>query len=205
LNLTFLKKALNRSGIIKALLNMVNVTNNERTYLIIAVVSLVFLFSGLVQNPFFVVPVFASPPAYCFEHNCPDRACDNNPGKGTATCCWVEPGAIGPGPAEIKCQTCHVNTNTGEFENCTSVLKKGRPDSSVIAPPPSGVAPPPTTETCPDNTALDAKGNCAPVTQTPKETPSTDQGTTQPSPTDDNKPSKPKLPKGDILKLQPTG
>jgi hypothetical protein len=61
----------------------------------------------------------------------------------------------------------------------------------------------PSTTTCPDNTALDAKGNCAPVTQTPKESPSKDQGTTQPPPTDDNKPSKPKLPKGDILKLQP--
>jgi hypothetical protein len=79
------------------------------------------------------------------------------------------------------------------------------------APPPPPPPPPPPTDhvvekstgTCPDNTALDAKGNCAPVTQTPKETPSTDQGTTQPPTTDDNKPSKPKLPKGDILKLQP--
>jgi hypothetical protein len=73
----------------------------------------------------------------------------------------------------------------------------------IVAPPPSGVAPPPSTQTCPENTALDANGNCAPVTQGPKETPSTDQGTTQPPTTDDNKPSKPKLPKGDILKLQP--
>jgi hypothetical protein len=143
--------------------------------------------------------VFASAPAYCFEHDCPNRSCDN--GLGKATCCWQDPGAIGPGGPELKCQTCDVNTNTGEFENCTSALK-GRPDSSVIAPPPSGVAPPPSTETCPDNTALDAKGNCAPVTQNPKESPSKDQGTTQPPTTDDYKPSKPKLPKGDILKLQ---
>jgi hypothetical protein len=61
----------------------------------------------------------------------------------------------------------------------------------------------PSTTTCPDNTALDAKGNCAPVTQTPKESPSKDQRTIQPPPTDDNKPSKHKLPKSDILKLQP--
>ena len=40
--------------------------------------------------------------------------------------------------------------------------------TSVIAPPPSGVAPPPSTEACPENTARDAKGNCAPLTQTPK-------------------------------------
>lgn len=70
----------------------------------------------------------------------------------------------------------------------------------IVAPPPSGVAPPPSTKTCPQNTAVDANGNCAPVTQGPKETPSTDQGTTQ---TDDNKPSKHKLPKGDILVPQP--
>jgi hypothetical protein len=55
------------------------------------------------------------------------------------------------------------------------------------------VAPPPSTETCPDNTALDANGNCAPVTQTPKE----------PKSSDDNKPSKPKLPKGSGVLEQP--
>jgi hypothetical protein len=61
------------------------------------------------------------------------------------------------------------------------------------APPPSGVAPPPSTQTCPENTALDANGNCAPVTQTPKE----------PKSSDDNNPSKPKLPKGGGVLEQP--
>lgn len=121
---------------------------------------------GDVCSQLSVQPVFASPPAYCFEHDCAERFCDNNPAKGTATCCWKEPGVI---PRETKCQTCHVNTSTGEFENCTSVLSKGRADSSIIAPPHSGVAPPPSTETCPENTALDAKGNCTPLTQTPEE------------------------------------
>lgn len=69
-----------------------------------------------------------------------------------------------------------VNTDTGEFENC-GLESKG---SSTIAPLPSGVAPPPSTQTCPANTALDANGNCAPLTQG-----LTDQGTTLP-PTNDN-------------------
>jgi hypothetical protein len=38
-------------------------------------------------------------------------------------------------------------------------------------PEPMGVAPPPSTQTCPENTAVDAKGNCAPLTQGPKEPP----------------------------------
>ena len=55
----------------------------------------------------------------------------------------------------------------------------------------------PSTTTCPENTALDTNGNCAPLTQG-----QTDQGTTtQPPSSDDNnnKPTKPKLPKGNIL------
>ena len=133
--------------------------------LVFVITSLMFLVSGAVYSQLSAPLVFAVGPAYCFEHDCPERFCDNNPAKGTATCCWRDPGII---PAQNTCQTCHVNTNTGEFENCTSVLNKGTPDRSVIAPPPSGVAPPPSTEACPENTARDAKGNCAPLTQTPK-------------------------------------
>jgi hypothetical protein len=213
---------------------MVNATNNERTYLIIkkisksiiiksmvlGVVSLVFLFSGLVQNPFFVVPVFAEPRDPCWGDECEGTKCSPF-GDFGVSCCWT-----GPNGFDI-CQICYV-LDDGQIDGCDPPTTKGSPDSSTIAPPPSGVAPPkvcpdgsapdangnctpvtqgpketPSTTTCPDNTALDDKGNCAPVTQGPKETPSTDQGTTQPPPTDDNKPSKPKLPKGDILKLQP--
>ena len=98
--------------------------------------------------------VFAAKPAYCFEHSCPIRSCTNNPANGTASCCWEEPGVI---PPENRCQTCHVNTDTGEFENCSEPASKHKPDTRTIAPPPSGVAPPPSTQTCPDNTALDAR------------------------------------------------
>jgi hypothetical protein len=154
---------------------------------------IVFIVAGLVFTPISLHPVFAAAPAYCFEHDCPSRTCDNNIKGGTASCCWEDFG-------ERKCQTCHVDTNTGEFYDCTSLnpTTQGGPPSGVIAPPPSGVAPPPSTTTCPENTALDANGNCAPVTQAP---PSTDQGTAtiQPSPPDDNKPLKHKLPKGNIL------
>jgi hypothetical protein len=70
------------------------------------------------------------------------------------------------------CQTCDVNTDTGEFENCSDPIivstDKGRAGPGVIAPPPSGVAPPPPTESCPENTARDVNGNCTPLTQTPE-------------------------------------
>lgn len=135
-----------------------------------------FLVVALICSPSTSI-VFAAKPDYCFENDCPGRLCDNNPAKGTATCCWSKPGVI---PPEPTCQTCHVNTETGEFENCTDVHSKGRPGIGIIAPPPSGVAPPPSTTTCPDITALDANGNCAPLTQAP-----TDQATTQP-PINDN-------------------
>jgi hypothetical protein len=36
---------------------------------------------------------------------------------------------------------------------------------------PGSIAPPPSTKTCPENTAVDANGNCAPVTQGPKGSP----------------------------------
>jgi hypothetical protein len=56
---------------------------------------------------------------------------------------------------------------------------------------------PPLSTSCPDGSAPDASGNCPPITQGPKESPSTDQGTiAQPR---DKKPSKPKLPKCEIL------
>jgi hypothetical protein len=140
--------------------------------LVFVITPLIFLVSAAVCSKLSVPLVLAAGPAYCFEHDCPERFCDNNPAKGTATCCWRDPGII---PAQNTCQTCHVNTNTGEFENCTSVLSKGKPDTSTVAPPPSGAAPPPSTNTCPENTVLDANGNCAPLTQGP-----TDQGTTLP-------------------------
>lgn len=214
---------------------MVNPINNERKNLIkrttcndvkpavLLFTSLLFLVAGLIYTPVYLHPVFAAAPSFCFQYNCPDRVCDNNPQEGTATCCWSEEGVL-----TVFCQTCEVNTQTGDFENCNDVHVGSRgqlPPSippSGVAPPPSGVAPPPpSTTTCPENTVVDANGNCAPLTQGPKESPpsSTDQGTTQPPdntasskqklpkggdllvgpPTEDNKPSKHKLPKDDRL------
>ena len=132
------------------------------------ITSLTFLVSGAICSQLFVQPAFAANPHYCFEHDCGgDRICDNNPKKGTATCCFRDPGTI---PQSTTCQTCHVNTTTGEFENCTSA-SEGQTGPGIIAPPPSGVAPPPPTESCPENTARDANGNCTPLTQTPEQAP----------------------------------
>jgi hypothetical protein len=174
---------------------MVNSTNNIIIKsMIIGFVPLVLLFSGLVQNPFFVVPVFAEPPDPCFGDGCEGGFCnDLFPGKAVQ-CCWN-----GPNGNSI-CQLCWTD-DQGNFFYCDPPRTKDKADSSTIAPPPSGVAPPPSTQTCPENTALDANGNCAPLTQGP-----TDQGTTAqpPSSTDDNKPPKPKLPKGDILDQSPS-
>ena len=121
-------------------------------------------------------------------------------------CCYKEYDTNTGDTVAIYCTECYDNGTgnlaCGPYEKVESIKP---PDGAQdfpkdTAPPPVGVAPPPSsTQTCPENTALDANGNCAPVTQAP---PSTDQGTTtiQPSPpSDDNKPLKHKLPKANIL------
>jgi len=118
---------------------------------------------GLIYGPISINLILAAPPHPCFggaqDYVC---ICENNPAKLTAKCCWHD--SI---TGSYACQTCEVNTDTGDFENCTS---KGKPDSSVVAPPPSGKAPPPSTEKCPDNSAVDQNGNCTPTTQLPDDT-----------------------------------
>lgn len=146
--------------------------------LIFVIFLLTFLISGTICGQLLVFPVWAAPMHPCFDGGCPGfRNCTNDPGALKATCCWKEPGVI---PPEINCQTCNVNTDTGEFENCSSAASEGTPGSGVIAPPPSGVAPPPSIETCPENTARDVNSNCTPLTQTPEE--SSPEGPTELTP-----------------------
>jgi hypothetical protein len=118
---------------------------------------------GLIYCPISIHVILAAPPHPCFggaqDYVC---ICENNPAKLTAKCCWND--SI---TGSYSCQTCEVNTDTGDFENCTS---KGKSDSSVVAPPPSGKAPPPSTEQCPDNVAVDKNGNCTPTSQLPDDT-----------------------------------
>ena len=120
------------------------------------------LTAGLIYGPISINLILAAPPHPCFggaqDYVC---ICENNPAKRTANCCWYD--SI---TGSYACQTCEVNTDTGDFENCTS---KGKPDSSVVAPSPSGKAPPPSTEKCPDNVAVDKNGNCSPTIQLPNE------------------------------------
>ena len=117
---------------------------------------------GLTYSTVAIGNVYAAPPHPCFDgaqdYNC---ICENNPAKLTATCCWYDPITGGN-----NCQTCEVNTDTGDFENCTS---KGKPDSSVVASPPSGIAPPTAPEQCPENVAVDMNSNCSPSAQLPEE------------------------------------
>jgi hypothetical protein len=158
---------------------------------VLVVASLSFLVAGLIYCPISLRPVFAAPPDACFGDGCSNTKCVNQPEVLYAQCCWTEGG-------HQYCQGCSINTNTGEFEKCSDVIQisKGKPDTSIIAPPPSGVAPPPLTTTCPANTVLDTNGNCAPVTQGP------DQGTTTQPPTGDNT-NNPKHHKGDELSQLP--
>jgi hypothetical protein len=148
--------------------------------------SIVFgLVVGLTYSPISLQPLFAMSPDPCFgKHSagCPNMSCKNYPETLTATCCWTD---IHDG--ELACQTCWVNTDTGEFENCSSTSIGGS-DSSVVAPPPSGKAPPPSTEKCPDNSAMDSKGNCTPMTQLLED-----------SSNDNNDDKKPQFPRGNIL------
>src|SRR6476659_2939675 len=126
------------------------------------------LVAVLIFSPISLQPASAASPDPCFgKHSvgCPSMDCTNNIEHLNATCCWTD---IHDG--KTVCQTCDVNTDTGEFDDCTYVYSKGGFDSSVIAPPPSGKAPPPSTEKCPDNSAVDQNYNCTPTTQLPDDT-----------------------------------
>ena len=140
----------------------------------VLVSTFLFITVGLIYSPNTMRTIFAEPPDPCFGDDCPGSRCTNYPDGGYAVCCWT-----GPNGHEI-CQACDI-TLGGDFDNCLPPSSKGVP-SGVIAPPPSGVAPPPSTEKCPDNSAVDSKGNCTPITQSPGD--------------GDNKP---KFPRGDIL------
>jgi hypothetical protein len=107
--------------------------------LVFLITLLLFLICGATTNQLSVSPVWALPPHPCFIGDCDGRVCHNFPKYGEATCCWDDP----HGGEEKLCQTCEVNTDTGEFENCTSPESEGKPGTGIIAPPPSGVAPPP--------------------------------------------------------------
>jgi len=131
-------------------------------------VFVLFLVAGLANSSISLQPVFANMPDPCFgKHSagCPNMVCSNHPALGTAHCCWTD-----IFNDRTVCQTCDVNTDTGDFENCSKVESKGHPDSSTVIPPPSGLAPPPSTEKCPDNSAVDQNGNCTPTTKLPDDT-----------------------------------
>jgi hypothetical protein len=148
-----------------------------------------FVLVGLVCFPISVAPVSAAPPDPCFGNGAPgcEAACQNNPEKLQATCCWIAP------DGKHTCQTCEVNTQTGEFENCYYEKIGELDDDIVISQPPSDLAPPPSTGKCPDNVAVDKNRNCSPVVQSPEE-----------SSNNNNDNNRPQFPRGEILnELEP--
>jgi hypothetical protein len=119
-------------------------------------------------------------------------------GSNIVDCCYQETDTDTGESVGIYCATCYDdgngNLSCGAYEKVES-----------IKPP----------KVCPDGSSPDANGICPPITQGPKEPPAGADCTANPNdplcqtaginpPTDDNKPSKPKLPKDDILGLQPT-
>lgn len=115
---------------------------------------LLLLLAQLTYSPIFLLRVFAEPPDPCFGDSCARTQCHNHLDKGTAGCCW----GVGAG----NCQECAVNTQTGEFENCTPVYRhapvipgKNLGGGTLASPNAT-----PTPNTCPDGSAPDANGNC---------------------------------------------
>ena len=125
----------------------------------------------LIYGPISVKPIFAAPPDPCVEHpfpwGCQDRECETSPESNTISCCWRDNANGG----RNVCQVCDIDDN-GDIGGCSDVfpISKGIPDSSIVAPPPSGKAPPPSTEKCPDNSVVDQNGNCTPTTKLPDDT-----------------------------------
>ena len=150
----------------------------------VVLVFVLLLVVGLVNGSVSLHPVFAAPPDPCFgkySAGCPNMAYSNNPAGFEAYCCWTD---IHDG--KKVCNGCGVDTDTREFENCTDVQGKGKPDRSTVIPAPSDLAPSPSTVKCPDNSAVDFKGNCTLMVQSPDNS----------SANDDNKP---KFLRSDIL------
>ncbi|HJT49967.1 MAG TPA: hypothetical protein VJ729_17430 [Nitrososphaeraceae archaeon] len=129
--------------------------NSRGTPVICVVLSLLLLLIGsLTYSQIFLPRVIAEPPDPCFGDSCSRSICHNHPQTLSATCCW--------GVNAGNCQDCNVNTQTGEFENCTPVYRPHIPVNSgkilgggTLASP--NAAP---QMTCPDGSAPDANGNC---------------------------------------------
>jgi hypothetical protein len=112
-----------------------------------------FLILALVYSSF-------SRPKVVFAYSC------ENFGDRTVKCCQTDPDGKG-----AWCTTCH---KTDPPSNCSPRFREGRlnptspPTNELppsLPPPPKNALPPsPTTQTCPDGSTPDAKGNCPPTT-----------------------------------------
>jgi hypothetical protein len=131
--------------------------HSRGTPVIFVVLSLLLLLLALLTySQIFLPGVFAVPPDGCFG-DCGDHRCNNDPQHLQATCCWQL--TLG----DFACQTCNVNTDTGEYENCTVASRHHIPVNSgkilgggTLASPNAAPSP----KTCPDGSTPDANGNC---------------------------------------------
>jgi hypothetical protein len=112
------------------------------------------LAAELTYSPIFLPRVFAEPPDPCFGDSCTRSLCHNDPKTLSATCCW--------GVNAGNCQDCNIDTQSGEFVNCTPVYRPHIPvnpgkilGGGTLASP--NAAP---QKTCPDGSTPDANGNC---------------------------------------------
>lgn len=135
---------------------------------------LLLLFAVSASSPIFLPRVFAEPPDPCFGDSCSRSVCHNDPQTLSAGCCW--------GVNRGNCQDCNVNTQTGEFENCTPVYRPHIPVNSgkilgggTLASPNAAPSP----KTCPDGSAPDTNGNCP--TSTTNQSPALTNGGNNPT------------------------
>jgi hypothetical protein len=132
----------------------------------IIVVAIVFVF--VYSSTIITHPVFANAAQHpCFNGSTDyDCMCSNHPESLSVVCCWTYKIA---GKDEIHCQSCEINTGTGEFENCSDYVRTVAPPSSgkVVNIPPIDTSVAPSTKVCPDNSsaAPNTDGKCPHVTQ----------------------------------------
>ena len=74
---------------------------------------------ALIFSPTAISHVFAVPPNSKF--GTAEADCTNNVKELTATCCWSR---VTFDKVLYECQTCNINTNTGNFEECTPVTRE---------------------------------------------------------------------------------
>ena len=126
--------------ITSSLYEISRLTMNKSILVVILGIALALIF-GLYATPASVV----ASAGFVRDYICTPADEPTIPDPQVECCAYIE--------GTLWCTTCDA---TDPPSNC-----------SPRYPNPTGVAPPPSTEICPENTVIDANGNCAPLTQGP--------------------------------------